>query len=96
MKNQILLCTHGRFGEEDLGNVSYQIPICNPYITIFPEYKISGHTEQFKELAYSSAGYRCIQVTAKAMARSITDLFENPKLIKEATEELKNRLKKEQ
>ena len=84
------------FGGEDLGNVSYQIPICNPYITIFPEYKISGHTEQFKELACSSAGYRCIQVTAKAMARSITDLFENPELLREAGEELKNRLKKEQ
>lgn len=53
-------------------------------------------TDGARKSIFPSAGYRCIQVTAKAMARSITDLFENPKLIKEATEELKNRLKKEQ
>lgn len=51
-------------------------------------------TDGVRKSIFSAAGYRCIQVTAKAMARSITDLFENPKLLKEATEELKNRLKK--
>ncbi|MEG0841902.1 MAG: M20 family metallopeptidase [Erysipelotrichaceae bacterium] len=83
------------FGGEDLGNVSREIPICNPYVTIFPEYKISGHTEQFKELSKSEAGKRCIEITGKSMSRSIIDLFEDNSIIDESKKELANRLKKE-
>lgn len=83
------------FGGEDLGNVSRQIPICNPYVTIFAEHKISNHTPQFRELAISDAGYRCIQVGSKAMARSIMELFMNPVIIEEAKKELDQRLKEE-
>lgn len=82
------------YGGEDLGNVSRIIPICNPYVTIFPEYKISNHTAQFRDLANSSNGKRCIQVSSKAMARTAMELFENPKIITEAKKELFNRMKK--
>lgn len=83
------------FGGEDLGNVSRIIPICNPYVTIFPDYKISGHTEQFKNLSCSKSGYRCIEITGKALTRTIINVFENPTYIEKAKEELKVRLLEE-
>ena len=83
------------YGGEDLGNVSRRIPICNPYMTIFPEYKISNHTAQFRDLAISEAGYHCIEQASKAMARSIMDVLHDPKIIDKAKEELKERMKKE-
>ncbi|PAV28378.1 peptidase M20 [Virgibacillus profundi] len=83
------------YGGEDLGNVSRVIPICNPYVTIFPDYKISNHTEQFRDLANSSAGKRCIQVSSKAMARTAMELFRNPKTVEDAKIELSERMKNE-
>lgn len=76
------------YGGEDLGNVSRVIPICNPYVTIFPDYKISNHTEQFRDLANSAAGKRCIQVSSKALARTAMELFMNPKIVEDAKKEL--------
>jgi len=81
------------FGGEDLGNVSRVIPICNPYVTIFPDYKISNHTEQFRDLSDSQAGKRCIQVSSKSMSRTAMELFNNPEVIVEAKQELKDRMK---
>lgn len=82
-------------GGEDLGNVSRHIPICNLYVTIFKDYKISGHTVQFRELAISEAGYRCIQVGSKAMSRAAGELFFHPELVDQAQAELKERLANE-
>lgn len=80
------------YGGEDLGNVSRVIPICNPYTTIFPDHKISNHTVQFRELANSQAGKHCLQVSSKAMARTMMELFENPEIVQQAKEELADRL----
>lgn len=84
------------YGGEDLGNVSRVIPICNPYTTIFPEHKISNHTVQFRELANSEAGKRCLQVSSKAMARTMMELFLNPEIVEQAKAELAVRLEEEQ
>lgn len=83
------------YGGEDLGNVSRFIPICNPYISIFKDYKISNHTEQFKQLAISKAGYDCIEVSSKIMARTAVEILANTSYIEKAKEELKNRLKED-
>lgn len=83
------------YGGEDLGNVSRHIPICNPYVTIFPDHKISGHTDQFRELAVSQAGYRCIEMTGKAMTRSIIELLNSPDVLAKAKDELKQRIERE-
>mgnify|MGYP000979685915 CR=1 FL=1 len=83
------------YGGEDLGNVSRIIPICNPYVTIFPDYKISNHTEQFRDLANSEAGKRCIQVSSKALARTAMELFMNPKIVQKAKGELRVRMENE-
>lgn len=80
------------YGGEDLGNVSRHIPICNPYVTIFPDYKISNHTEQFRELACSDAGKRCILVTMKSLSRTVVQLLSDPSIIDEAKQELKTRI----
>lgn len=82
-------------GGEDLGNVSRVIPACNLYMTLLPEKKISGHTEQFRELAISDAGKHCLDVSSKGMANSIVRLFQEPALLKQAKEELKRRQKEE-
>ena len=83
------------YGGEDLGNVSRIIPICNPYVTIFPDHKISNHTEQFKQLACSPSGRRCILVTMKCLSRTAIDLLEKPEIISDAKKELAQRLEKE-
>lgn len=83
------------YGGEDLGNVSHYIPICNPYVTIYPDRKISGHTDKFRELAISDSGLRCIQIASKAMAQSIIRLYQKPNLIELAKKELKERLQTE-
>ena len=80
------------YGGEDLGNVSRVIPICNPYTTIFADHKISNHTEQFRELANSEHGKRCIQVSSKAMARTMMELYLNPDIVDRAKVELQERL----
>ncbi|MCR0265362.1 M20 family metallopeptidase [[Clostridium] innocuum] len=82
-------------GGEDLGNVSRVIPACNLYMTLLPEKKISGHTEQFRELAISDAGKHCLDVSSKGMANSIVRLFQEPALLKQAKEELRCRQKEE-
>lgn len=82
-------------GGEDLGNVSRVIPACNLYMTLLPEKKISGHTEQFKELAISEAGKHCLDVSCKAMAASILTLFHQPHLLTLAKEELRRRQREE-
>ena len=83
------------FGGEDLGNVSQKIPICNPYVTIFPDYKISNHTAQFRELAGSPAGERCVRVTSKAISRTLAEIVENPSILAEAKAELERRLEQQ-
>lgn len=83
-------------GGEDLGNVSRVIPACNVYGTILPEKKISGHTEQFRDLSISENGKHCLDVTSKAMANAIIELFRNTKSIEEAKNELKQRIEEEE
>ncbi|MEG1301095.1 MAG: M20 family metallopeptidase [Erysipelotrichaceae bacterium] len=83
------------YGGEDLGDISRHIPICNLYVTIFDEHKISNHTDQFRELAISPSGFRCIQVGSKAMSRAAGELFLHPEIIEYAKNELEERLKNE-
>lgn len=82
-------------GGEDLGNVSRVIPACNLFMTILPEKKISGHTEQFRELTISENGKHCLMISSKAMANAIIELLQDPSKIDEAKQELKTRLQQE-
>lgn len=71
-------------------------PACNIFGTILPEKKISGHTPEFRELAISENGRRCLLVTSKAMACAALDLLHNPELLAAARKELAERLVGEQ
>lgn len=85
----------GDKGGEDLGDVSRVIPAVNVFGTILPERKISGHTDEFRELALSDNAKHCLRVTAKALATSALWLMLNPGLLDEARAELKERLAQE-
>ncbi len=75
------------FGTTDFGNVMRQVPSCNPYVSLLPEKKISGHTQQFKELAISERSEYVIEISAKAMAYSALDILTDERTLKEAWEE---------
>ncbi len=81
------------YGGEDIGNVSRFIPLCNPYVTIFRDYKISNHTEQFKQLAISDSGKHCLITTSKSLTRTAMELFMNPIIVDDAKAELQERMK---
>lgn len=83
------------YGGEDLGNISRVIPICNPYVTIFPDYKISNHTAQFCELAISENGHHCLEIASKAMGRTAMEFLVHPEILEAAKDELKERMKNE-
>lgn len=85
----------GDKGGEDLGDVSRVIPAVNIFGTILPERKISGHTDEFRELALSDNARHCLRVTAKALATSAIALMLNPGLLDDAKAELKERLAQE-
>lgn len=82
-------------GGEDLGDVSRVIPSCNLYMTLLPEKKISGHTDQFRELAISDAGKHCLRVSSKALARCVVELFADTSILDRAQLELEERQRKE-
>src|SRR5699024_12033037 len=90
----VMVCMSFDYGGEYLVNVSREIPICNPYVTIFPDYKISNHTEQFRDLSNSEAGKRCIQISSKSMSRTAMELFNKPEMVSKAKQELKERMEK--
>lgn len=82
-------------GGEDLGNVSRVIPAVNLFSTILPERKISGHTVEFRETSITDSGKHCLNISAKAMANAMVELFIHPEKLNAAKEELKERLQQE-
>lgn len=78
------------YGTTDFGNVMRKVPSCNPYVSLLPEKKISGHTQLFKELAISPKSEYVINIAAKAMAYSSLDIFTDRKIIKMARAEFES------
>lgn len=79
-------------GGEDFGNVTCVIPGVQLFQTLLPERKISGHTEQFRELACSAAGRHALEISGKALARTAAVLMQNPETIAAAKAELAERM----
>ncbi len=82
-------------GGEDMGNVSHLMPAINPHMTIYPQKKISGHTELFREIAGTQSGVKFFMLCAKVMADTTVDLMLDPASVKAAKDELIERLKAE-
>lgn len=79
-------------GGEDFGNVTCVIPGVQLFQTLLPERKVSGHTEEFKQLACSDAGRHALEVSAKVLARTAAELMANPDVIAAAKAELAERM----
>lgn len=79
-------------GGEDFGNVSRVVPGVQMFGSLLLERKVSGHTEEFKQLAMSEAGRHCMVMCAKSMARTALALMEQPELVEAAKAEMHERL----
>jgi amidohydrolase len=75
-------------GSTDMGDVSQQVPAIHPYLAICDEGESLCHEHRFAECAASLRGYETMLVAAKAMARTLTDLLEDPALLAQAKAEL--------
>lgn len=75
------------YGTTDFGNVMRVVPSCNPYVSLLPEKKISGHTQQFKELAISERSEYVVEISAKAIAYSSLDILTDEHALQEAWKE---------
>jgi metal-dependent amidase/aminoacylase/carboxypeptidase family protein len=73
-------------GSTDMGNVSYLLPSIHPMIKVAPD-GVAIHTEEFARHAGSEAGDEASVVGAKAMARTIVDLWGNTALLDEVRRE---------
>ena len=63
-------------GCTDMGNVTHHIPGLQSYIMVAPDMR--GHTKEFEEACGTPAGYRAIEVAAKAVAMTGVDLLADP------------------
>ncbi|MBQ6395565.1 MAG: M20/M25/M40 family metallo-hydrolase [Atopobiaceae bacterium] len=83
-------------GREDFGNITRVIPGVQVYAALTLERKVSGHTQEFKELAMSPAGKHVADVCAKGMARTAYVLLTSPETCEAAKAEMAERLKEKQ
>ena len=74
-------------GSTDMGDVSLRVPSIHPYLAICDEGESLCHEHRFAECAQSERGMATMLVAAKAMARTATDLLEDPNLLAEARRE---------
>ncbi|MFA5564539.1 MAG: M20 family metallopeptidase [Acidimicrobiia bacterium] len=73
-------------GSTDMGNVSYLVPSIHPMVKVAPA-GVSIHTPEFALHAGSEAGDRAVIDGAIMMAATVIDLWTQPNLLVEATEE---------
>lgn len=63
-------------GCTDMGNVTHRIPALQSYVQVVPD--VRGHTKEFEDACGTPAGYRAINVAAKAVAMTGVDLLTDP------------------
>ncbi len=66
-------------GCTDMGDVTHKVPGLQSYIMVVPG--VRGHTREFDDACGTPAGYRAIEVAAKAVAMTGVDLLTNPDAI---------------
>lgn len=82
-------------GGEDFGDVSRAIPGAQMFVSMLPERKISGHTEEFRELARTEPGRHVLVTCGKALARTALNLMMHPEIVEAAEAERTERLASE-
>lgn len=78
------------YGSLDVGNVSQKIPCLHPSISIVDDFKVSGHTKEFGEATLSEKGRAQLIRTVETLAMIAVESMQNPQLIDQMKEELKN------
>ena len=76
-------------GSSDIGNVSQVVPTIHPYISICDD-SIAGHSIEFEKASASKRAHEAMLIAAKVLAMTALDLFTNPKIMKEVTEEFQS------
>lgn len=69
-------------GSTDMGDVSHAVPSIHPYLAICDEGEALCHEHRFAACARSPRGHETARVAAKAMARTASDLLEDPRLLR--------------
>lgn len=77
-------------GSTDVGDVSWNVPNINLSVTTAPK-DTPWHSWAVVACAGMSIGHKGLTYAAKAMAMTMADLFENPKLVEEVKAEFKQR-----
>lgn len=72
-------------GTTDVGNVTHKIPALQSYVQVVP--LLRGHTLEFQEAVGGEKGHRAINIGAKAMAMTATDVLMDEKVLKEIKSE---------
>lgn len=75
-------------GSSDIGNVSHECPTIHPYIAIAEE-DTAAHSREFAKASISEKGQKAMLTAAKALAMTAIEVFTNPELVKNMTEEFK-------
>ncbi len=77
-------------GSTDVGDVSWNVPNINLGVTVAPK-DTPWHSWAVVACGAMSIGHKGMVYASKAMAMTMTDLFENPKLVEKVKEEYKTR-----
>lgn len=77
-------------GSTDVGDVSWNVPNINLGVTVAPK-DTPWHSWAVVACGGMSIGHKGMLHAAKAMAMTMTDLFEDPKLVQEIKEEYRER-----
>lgn len=77
-------------GSTDVGDVSWNVPNINLGVTVAPK-DTPWHSWAVVACGGMSIGHKGMLYASKAMAMTMADLFENPKLVQKVKEEFKTR-----
>ncbi|MBC30895.1 MAG: peptidase M20 [Muricauda sp.] len=77
-------------GSTDVGDVSWNVPNINLSVTVAPK-DTPWHSWAVVACGGMSIGHKGMVYASKAMAMTMVDLFENPKLVEKVKEEFKTR-----
>lgn len=77
-------------GSTDVGDVSWNVPNINLSVTVAPK-DTPWHSWAVVACGGMSIGHKGMVYASKAMAMTMADLFENPKLVEKVKEEFKTR-----
>lgn len=77
-------------GSTDVGDVSWNVPNINLSVTVAPK-DTPWHSWAVVACGGMSIGHKGMVYASKAMAMTMADLFENPKLVEKVKEEYKTR-----